>query len=232
MQSHFDPEEIRKFEALAEEWWNPAGRFQPLHRINPLRLEYITGKIPLSGAKILDVGCGGGLLAEGLAARGARVTGIDRSEKALAVARIHADKTGADAHYQDGDAQTWASAHAGEYDAVACMEVLEHVPDVPGTVMACARLLKPRGILFFATLNRSPQAWIRAILAAEYLLGWLPKGTHRYHQFIRPSEMHAACRKAGLDVYDLRGMTYRILADCFVLSDDLSVNYLGMARKP
>ncbi len=230
-EAHFDPEEIRKFEAMAEEWWSPDGKFRPLHRINPLRLDYIAEHAPLKGARALDVGCGGGLLAEGMAARGAHVTGIDRSPKALAVARIHAEQGGADVHYEESDAQEWARRHAGAYDIVTCMEVLEHVPDVPGTVAACAAMLKPGGHFFFATLNRTPQAFLKAIVGAEYVLGWLPRGTHRYASFIRPSEMHAACRMAGLETRDVRGMSYRLLTDTFELSDDLSVNYLGYAVK-
>jgi len=232
MQAHFDTDEINKFEAMAEEWWDPTGKFKPLHRINPIRLDYIDAHATLKDAHALDVGCGGGLLAEGLVGRGATTTGIDRSEKALAVARIHAEKTGANVRYETSDAQTWAADHAGEYDVVTCMEVLEHVPDVPDTVAACTTMLKPGGYFFFATLNRTPQAYIKAILGAEYVLGWLPKGTHQYAKFIRPSEMYATCRMAGLEIRELRGMSYRMLMDRFELSDDLSVNYLGYAIKP
>lgn len=232
MQGHFDSEEIKKFEAMAEEWWNPAGKFKPLHRINPVRLDYIDARATLRGAHVLDVGCGGGLLAEPLTDHGAITTGIDRSEKALAVARIHAEKTGVNVQYETSDAQIWATDHAGRYDVVTCMEVLEHVPDAPGTIAACAAMLKPGGRFFFATLNRTPQAYVKAILGAECVLGWLPKGTHRYAMFIRPSEIYAACRMARLDVTDLHGMSYRMLTDCFELSDDLSVNYLGYAVKP
>jgi len=232
MQARFDPGEIRKFDTLAEEWWRPSGRFRPLHRINPQRVDYIASRMTLKGAHVLDVGCGGGLLAEGMAGCGANVTGIDRSEKALAVARIHAGKSGVEVCYEASDAQTWACGHPGEYDALTCMEVLEHVPDVPDTIVACARLLKPGGFFFFATLNRTPEAWAKAVLTAEYVLGWLPRGTHQYRKFIRPSEMTAACRTAGLDVCHLQGMSYRVLTDQFELSNDLSVNYLGMARKP
>jgi len=232
MQAHFDPEEIKKFEAMAEEWWNPAGKFKPLHRLNPIRLDYIDSQATLKGAHALDVGCGGGLLAEGLADRGAITAGIDRSEKVLAVARIHAEQAGANICYETSDAQTWAADHASEFDIITCMEVLEHVPDVPDTVSACAAMLKPGGYFFFATLNRTPQAYLKAILGAEYVLGWLPKGTHQYAKFIRPSEIHAACRMARLDVMDLHGMSYRMLMDRFELSRDLSVNYLGCAVKP
>jgi len=231
MNAHFDPQEIRKFEALAKEWWAPEGRFKPLHRINPLRLDYISGKLKLKGAKVLDVGCGGGILAESMAAGGAEVTGIDRAEKALAVARLHAEKSNVVVDYQCNDAETWADNHAGSYDAVTCLEVLEHVPNAVSTVIACARLLRPDGLFFFATLNRTVKSFMMAIVGAEYIMNWLPKGTHHYEKFIRPSELAEAVRQAGLDIKDLRGMSFEMLADRFVLSDDLSVNYLGMARK-
>ncbi|HXH64459.1 MAG TPA: bifunctional 2-polyprenyl-6-hydroxyphenol methylase/3-demethylubiquinol 3-O-methyltransferase UbiG, partial [Mariprofundaceae bacterium] len=158
--------------------------------------------------------------------------GIDRSEKALGVARTHATQSGIDVRYEASDAETWAEAHAGAYDIVTCLEVLEHVPDVEATVAACARMLKPGGLFFFATLNRTPKSYLMAILGAEYVLGWLPKGTHRYDHFIRPSELVAAMRHGGLEPAELRGMSYRILTDRFELSDELDVNYLGFARKP
>jgi 2-polyprenyl-6-hydroxyphenyl methylase/3-demethylubiquinone-9 3-methyltransferase len=228
----YDPDEIRKFEAIAAEWWDPRGRFKPLHQINPVRLDYIARQTDLGKARVLDVGCGGGLLAEGMAARGADVTGIDRSGKALGVARAHAQQGGIAVHYEASDAETWAETHAGDYDVVTCLEVLEHVPDVEATVAACAGMLKPGGLFFFATLNRTPKSYLKAILGAEYILGWLPKGTHRYANFLRPSELVAAMRHGGLEPVDLRGMSYRILTDRFELSDDLDVNYLGFARKP
>ncbi|HKJ82708.1 MAG TPA: bifunctional 2-polyprenyl-6-hydroxyphenol methylase/3-demethylubiquinol 3-O-methyltransferase UbiG [Mariprofundaceae bacterium] len=231
MSEHFDPEEIRKFEALAEEWWDPSGRFKPLHLINPLRLDYIGERVEMRDAAVLDVGCGGGLLAEGMARCGACVTGLDRSGKALSVARIHAEQSDVAVDYQQTDAQTWAESHSEVYDAITCLEVLEHVPDVPGTVAACASMLKPGGAFFFATLNRTLKSYVMAILGAEYLLGWLPRGTHRYEKFLRPSEMVEAMRPASLHVEDMRGMSYRPLSDRFELSNDLSVNYLGMARK-
>jgi len=229
---HFDHNEIAKFEAMAAEWWDPAGKFKPLHRINPLRLDYIARTVELPNCKVLDVGCGGGLLAEGMASRGAKVTGIDRSPKALGVARLHAEQSGTDVRYEENDAETWAGQHAGAYDVVTCLEVLEHVPDVPRTVAACAAMLKPGGHFFFATLNRTPAAYLKAILGAEYILGWLPKGTHEYAKFIRPSEMVAALRQAELTPVEIRGMSYSLLADRFSLSADLSVNYLGKAIKP
>lgn len=230
--THFDAEEIAKFEAMAAEWWDPRGKFKPLHQINPLRLDYIAGVVDLPASTILDVGCGGGLLAEGMASRGATVTGIDRSEKALGVAGAHASQSGVPVEYIFNDAETWASSHAETYDAITCLEVLEHVPDVPRTIRACAAMLKPGGHFFFATLNRTPLSYLKAIIGAEYLLGWLPKGTHSYSKFIRPSEMTHAIRLSGMEVKELKGMSYSILADRFDLSDDLSVNYLGMAVKP
>ncbi|MDT8375104.1 MAG: bifunctional 2-polyprenyl-6-hydroxyphenol methylase/3-demethylubiquinol 3-O-methyltransferase UbiG [Mariprofundaceae bacterium] len=230
--AHFDPEEIAKFEAIAAEWWDPKGRFKPLHRINPLRLDYIADRIDIQGSNILDVGCGGGLLAEGMASRGATVTGIDRSEKALAVARTHASHSGIGVQYEYCDAETWAATHTGAYDVVTCLEVLEHVPDVPHTIAACAAMLKPGGKLFFATLNRTPASYLKAIIGAEYLLGWLPRGTHQYSKFIRPSELVHALRLGNLQVEEIRGISYQVLTDRFTLSDDLSANYLGMAGKP
>jgi len=229
---HFDQQEIAKFEAMAEEWWDPRGKFKPLHLINPLRLDYINRHAPLVKTTVLDVGCGGGLLAEGMAGRGAHVTGIDRSPKALGVARLHSDKSGIAVLYEENDAETWAQTHPEVYDTVTCLEVLEHVPDVERTVAACADMLKPGGSFFFATLNRTPTAYIKAIIGAEYILNWLPKGTHDYTRFIRPSEMNHALRTAGLEISELRGMSYAMLTDRFTLSDDLSVNYLGLARKP
>jgi len=227
-----DPEEIKRFEAIAAEWWDPQGRFKPLHRINPLRLDYIAQRIDLSQAKVLDVGCGGGLLAESMAKHGAEVTGVDRSPKALSVASLHAEQSGVSVDYQENDAETWAQTHAETYDVVTCLEVLEHVPDVPRAVAACAGMLKPGGLFFFATLNRTPESYIKAILGAEYVLGWLPKGTHQYKKFIKPSEMITAVRQANLEEQDVQGMSYALLSGHFYLSHDLNVNYLGFAKKP
>jgi len=228
---HYDPEEIAKFEAIASEWWDPKGRFKPLHRINPLRLEYIDKRASIQGKKILDVGCGGGILAESMAELGGMVTGLDRSPKALGVARTHAEQAQVTLNYIESDAETWGNEHTDEYDIVTCLEVLEHVPDVISTVQACAKMVKPDGLFFFATLNRTPIAYIKAILGAEYILAWLPKGTHEYSKFIRPSEMKVALDAAGLNIQDICGMSYAMLSDEFSLSHDLSVNYLGVAKK-
>ena len=229
---YVDPEEIKRFEDIAAEWWDPDGMFKPLHQINPLRLDYIAQRTNLEKAKVLDVGCGGGLLAEGMARHGASVTGIDRSPKALSVASVHAEQSGVAVDYQENDAETWAEMHQETYDVVTCLEVLEHVPDVERAVRACADMLKPGGMFFFATLNRTPECYLKAIIGAEYVLGWLPKGTHQYRKFIRPSEMVQAVRHAGLVEQDMQGMSYALLTGQFSLSHDLNVNYLGFAQKP
>ncbi|OIO67358.1 MAG: bifunctional 3-demethylubiquinol 3-O-methyltransferase/2-polyprenyl-6-hydroxyphenol methylase [Zetaproteobacteria bacterium CG_4_9_14_3_um_filter_49_83] len=229
---HYDTEEIRKFEAMAAEWWDKHGKFKPLHQINPQRLDYIDAKIGLAGKQVLDVGCGGGLLAEHMALRGASVTGIDRSPKALGVAQAHAKQSGVEVNYVENDAETWSQQYAQAYDAVTCLEVLEHVPDVPRTVKACADMIRPGGMFFFATLNRTPASYIKAIIGAEYVMRWLPKGTHEYGKFIRPSEMYSALRAAGFEVKEIKGMSYSMATGQFSLSDDLSVNYLGCAVKP
>lgn len=232
MGKNFDPVEIEKFEAIAQEWWQPDGRFKPLHQINPLRVAYIADNVVLQNSHVLDVGCGGGILSESLAQHGAHVTGIDRSPKALNIARLHAQQSGLEISYEETDAATWAQTHAEHYDVITCLEVLEHVPDVIATVQECASMLKSGGHFFFATLNRTPKAWFAAILGAEYVLGWLPKGTHRYDAFIRPSEMVHALRQSQLDVQNMSGMSYSLFNQDFSLSDDLSINYLGVAVKP
>lgn len=231
--THFDPQEIEKFEAIADEWWDPEGRFKPLHQINPLRTDYIAAQTTLESTRVLDVGCGGGLLAEALAVRGAHVDGIDRSGKALAVATHHAKDLAAlrEPAYHLSDAETWAENHHENYDVITCLEVLEHVPNVDAVLAACAHMLKPDGLLFFATLNRTPQSYVKAIIGAEYILGWLPRGTHSHAKFIRPSEMVLGLRKTCLHTKDLRGMSYQWWRNDFVLSNDLSVNYLGYAQK-
>jgi len=224
-------DEIAKFEEEADRWWDPEGPFKPLHRIQPLRLDYILGVVDPAGWRALDVGCGGGLLAEGLADAGARVTGIEPGESAVAAARTHARENDLGITYYHGELGDFLREDPGEFDLVTCMEVLEHVPDPGELVAQCARLLAPGGLLFFATLSRTLRSYLLAILGAEYVLGWLPKGTHDWDRFITPAEMEAHLRGAGLRMEDLRGMVYNPLTNAFRLSGDVSVNYLGYARK-
>lgn len=221
-----DPAEIQKFSDLAHRWWDPGSEFKPLHDINPLRLGYIDRAVSLQGKRVADVGCGGGILAEGMASRGARVTGIDLSEKALAVARIHLLESGYEIDYRLIAAEQLASEEPGRFDAVTCMEMLEHVPDPASTVRACAQLVRPGGRVFFATINRNLKAYLFAIVGAEYVLGLLPKGTHDYDKLIRPSELAGFCRNAGLSVTDVIGMTYRPFTRTYHLGSDTGVNYL------
>ena len=205
---NIDPEEISRFDAQASRWWDPHGAFKTLHDINPLRLDYIEGRAPLAGKTVLDVGCGGGLLAEGMAGRGAQVTAIDMSESALTVARIHLVETGLEVDYQLTTAEALAAQRPAGFDVVTCLEMLEHVPDPGSVIKACATLVKPEGHVFFSTINRNPKAYLFAIVGAEYLLNLLPRRTHEYEKFIRPSELHAWCRHSGLTVQDLTGIQY------------------------
>ena len=207
-QPNVDSGEIAKFNALAERWWDPNSEFRPLHDINPLRLNYIDERLGLPGKKVIDIGCGGGLLSEGMARRGATVTGIDLGEAPLAVARLHAEKSGVEVEYLQVLAEEIAEQRAGEYDAVTCLEMLEHVPDPASVIRACAKLVKPGGQVFFSTINRNPKAFLFAIVGAEYVLRLLPRGTHEYAKLIRPSELAGWSRDAGLDVRDTTGMTY------------------------
>lgn len=230
--SNVDPHEIAKFEALASRWWDPNSEFKPLHDINPLRLNYIDQRAPLAGKLALDVGCGGGLLSEGMAQRGAHVTGIDMGEAPLSVARLHSLETGIKADYRQITVEALADEQPGHYDIVTCLEMLEHVPQPASVLKACARLLKPGGQLFVSTINRNPKSWLFAIVGAEYLLQLLPKGTHEWRKFIRPSEMAEYLRAAGLDVHDLTGMTYNPITRHYRLGRDVDVNYLMHARKP
>ncbi|MBF1800169.1 bifunctional 2-polyprenyl-6-hydroxyphenol methylase/3-demethylubiquinol 3-O-methyltransferase UbiG [Alloalcanivorax profundimaris] len=225
-QANVDSAEIAKFNALAERWWDPESEFRPLHDINPLRLNYIDERLDLPGKKVIDIGCGGGLLSEGMARRGARVTGIDLGEAPLAVARLHAEQSGVEVEYRQVPAEEIAAERAGQYDAVTCLEMLEHVPDPSSVIRACATLVKPGGQVFFSTINRNPKAFLFAIVGAEYVLRLLPRGTHEYAKLIRPSELAGWARDAALEVRDTTGMTYNPLAQVYKLNRDVSVNYL------
>lgn len=231
MDSNIDKAEIAKFNALAARWWDPQGEFKPLHDINPLRLEFIAERAPLEGRKALDVGCGGGLLSEGLAARGADVTGIDLADGALDVARLHLLESGLRVDYRAISAEALAAESPESYDVVTCMELLEHVPDPASLVAACARLVRPGGRVFFSTLNRHPKAYLFAILGAEYVLRMLPKGTHDYARFIRPSELAHAMRSAGLSLREMTGLSYNPFDRRYRLGRDIDVNYLVYAEK-
>ncbi len=225
-QPNVDSGEIAKFNALAERWWDPNSEFRPLHDINPLRLNYIDERLGLPGKKVIDIGCGGGLLSEGMARRGATVTGIDLGEAPLAVARLHAEQSDVEVEYLQVLAEEIAEQRAGEYDAVTCLEMLEHVPDPSSVIRACAKLVKPGGQVFFSTINRNPKAFLFAIVGAEYVLRLLPRGTHEYAKLIRPSELAGWSRDAGLDVRDTTGMTYNPVTQVYKLNRDVSVNYL------
>lgn len=229
---NLDPREAEKFDGLAARWWDPEGDFRPLHDINGPRLEYIRERASLDGQQVLDVGCGGGILCESLAAAGARVTGIDAADKPLGVARLHAAESGLDIDYRKITAEELAGQRSEHYDLVACLEMLEHVPDPESTVAACARLCRPGGQLFFSTINRSALAWATAIVGAEYVLRLLPRGTHRYDRLIRPSELAGACRRAGLEVRDISGMAYNPFSRTVRIGGRPSVNYLIHASKP
>lgn len=226
-----DPDEIRKFERLASRWWDPNSEFKPLHDINPLRLDYIERLAPLAGRRVIDVGCGGGLLTEGMAQRGARVTGIDMGKTPLSVARLHRHESGLEIDYRQATAEQVAREEPGAYGMVTCLEMLEHVPDPAAVILACAQLITDDGYIFLSTINRNPKAWLFAVVGAEYLLHLLPKGTHDYSKFIRPSEMEAWARTAGLQLVDLTGMSYNPLTREYRLGSDVSVNYLACFRK-
>lgn len=227
-----DPIEIQKFSELAHRWWDPTSEFRPLHEINPLRLEWINARAPLAGKNVLDIGCGGGILAESMAKKGANVTGIDLSEKALKVADLHSLESGVQVRYELMSAEEMAEREAGTYDVVTCMEMLEHVPDPAAIVAACARLVKPDGHVFFSTINRNPKAYLFAVIGAEYLLRLLPKGTHDYAKFITPAELAGFARSAGLQVDSLKGMTYNPLTKIYSLNQDTDVNYLVACSRP
>jgi 2-polyprenyl-6-hydroxyphenyl methylase/3-demethylubiquinone-9 3-methyltransferase len=226
-----DQAELEKFSRLAHRWWDPEGEFRPLHDINPLRLEWIAQHAALDGAAVLDVGCGGGILAEAMAKRGARVSGIDLSEKALRVAELHLHESQLSIDYQQASVEDYAAAHAESFGIVTCMELLEHVPDPASMVAACARLVRPGGQVFFSTINRNPKSYLFAVIGAEYVLGLLPKGTHDYQRFIKPSELARWSRDAGLRVDELIGMTYNPVTRRYRLGADCDVNYLQRATR-
>ena len=221
-----DPQELEKFSALAHRWWDPESEFKPLHRINPLRLDWIARIANLAGASALDVGCGGGILAEAMARRGARVKGIDLSDKALKVAQLHLHESKLAVDYEAISAEDLAERSPGAYDVVTCMELLEHVPDPASTVRACAQLARPGSHVFFSTINRNLKAYVLAVIGAEYVLKLLPKGTHDYAKFVKPSELARHCRDAGLDVREITGMSYNPLTRVYSLGSDTDVNYL------
>jgi 2-polyprenyl-6-hydroxyphenyl methylase / 3-demethylubiquinone-9 3-methyltransferase len=226
-----DQAELRKFSELAHRWWDPVGSFRPLHDINPLRLDWIDGKVGLAGKRVVDVGCGGGILSESMSARGADVLGIDLADKPLRVAQLHALEIGARVQYRAVSAEDLARQAPASFDVVTCMEMLEHVPEPDSTVAACAALARPGGWVFFSTINRNARSFVMAIIGAEYVLRLLPRGTHEYARFIRPSELARSARAAGLQIDELRGMSYKPLARTYRLGDDTGVNYLVACRK-
>jgi 2-polyprenyl-6-hydroxyphenyl methylase/3-demethylubiquinone-9 3-methyltransferase len=225
-----DPLELEKFSQLAHRWWDPNSEFKPLHEINPLRMDYIEGLASLQGKVILDVGCGGGILSEGMATRGAKVTGIDLSEKALKVAKLHLLESGQQVEYRKISTESLAKEQPQHYDIVTCMEMLEHVPDPMSVVRACAILVKPGGWVFFSTINRNPKSYLFAIIGAEYILKLLPRGTHEYANFIKPSELARMARNAGLHDEKLIGMTYNPFTKVYALGNDTDVNYIMAYR--
>ena len=227
-----DHAELEKFSSLASRWWDPNSEFKPLHQINPLRLNWIDGLAQLRGRQVLDVGCGGGILAESMAKLGAQVRGIDLAEKPLKVAQLHGLESGVTVDYEAIAAEALAEREASRFDVVTCMEMLEHVPDPSATIAACAALTKPGGWVFFSTINRNPKSFLFAIVGAEYLLRLLPKGTHEYAKFIKPSELADAARDAGLDLHQMVGMSYNPFTQVYCLGRDTDVNYLMAYRKP
>jgi 2-polyprenyl-6-hydroxyphenyl methylase/3-demethylubiquinone-9 3-methyltransferase len=232
VQANVDNAEIAKFEKLASRWWDRNSEFKPLHDINPLRAGFIDSKVKLAGRKVIDIGCGGGILSEAMARRGAIVTGIDMGDAPLAVAKLHLLESGLDINYMKSSAEAFAASHAGTFDVVTCLEMLEHVPEPAAILKACAVLLRPGGDLFVSTINRNPKAWLFAVVGAEYILRMLPRGTHDYAKFIRPSELAAFARSAGLEAGELKGMTYNPFTRTYSLGSDVDVNYLWHFRKP
>ena len=231
-RENVDSAEIDKFDALASRWWDPEGEFRPLHEINPLRLDYIRQRSPLSGKAALDVGCGGGILAESMAQAGARVTAIDMAEKPLAVARLHQAESGTAVDYLQSTAEDLARSKAGEFDLVTCLEMLEHVPSPRAVIAACRELVKPGGDVFFSTINRNPKSFLFAIVGAEYVLKLLPAGTHEYEKFIRPSELETWAREAGLHLKGSIGLHYNPLTKGYSLGPNIDVNYMMHFHRP
>ena len=229
--SNADPIEIEKFSQLAHKWWDVHGDFKPLHEINPLRLNYINTLAALAGKSVLDVGCGGGILSESMAALGAQVTGIDLSDKALQVAQLHLLESGRKLTYRKVAVETLAAEQPAQYDVVTCLEMLEHVPDPHSVIAACAKLVKSGGWVFFSTLNRNPKSYLFAIIGAEYVLKMLPRGTHDYAKFLKPSELAQSCRNAQLNVFDLIGMSYNPITKIYTLGKDTDVNYMIACRR-
>ena len=229
---NIDPREISKFEELASRWWDPNSEFKPLHEINPLRLNYINQRAPLQGKNVVDVGCGGGILSESMAVSNATVTGIDMGKAPLSVAKLHLLESGQQVDYRQITAEQLAAEKPAEFDIVTCMEMLEHVPDPASVIQACFDLVKPGGDVFFSTINRNPKSYLFAIIGAEYLLRMLPKGTHDYSKFIRPSELVQWARVSGLNTEDLTGMTYNPLTRIYKMGKDVDVNYIVHCRRP
>jgi len=232
VEDNVDAAELAKFDALASRWWDPDGEFRPLHQINPLRLDWIRQHVRLAGARVLDIGCGGGILAESMAHADARVTAIDMAEGPLAVARLHQLESGAEVDYRKSTAEALAAAEPASFDVVTCLEMLEHVPDPAAVIASCKQLVKPGGHVIFSTINRNPKSFLFAVVGAEYILRLLPKGTHEYEKFIRPSELEAWARTAGLELRDSIGMQYNPFTRVYSLGDNVDVNYLMYFQRP
>ncbi len=231
-RENVDPAELAKFDSFASRWWDTEGDFRPLHEINPLRLDWIRQQVKLAGSKVVDIGCGGGILTESMSAANATVTGIDMAEGPLAVAKLHQHESGADVDYRQCTAEELAAAEPGQYDVVTCLEMLEHVPDPSQVIRSCAELVKPGGHVFFSTINRNPKAFMFAIVGAEYILKLLPTGTHEYDKFIRPSELEAWARAAGLELQAATGLHYNPLTKVYSLGPNVDVNYLMSFQRP
>jgi len=230
--ANIDPSEIKKFEDLASRWWDEHGEFKPLHEMNPLRLNFINNHSPLSGKNVCDIGCGGGILSESMAKCGATITGLDMGKAPLSVARLHAMESELEIDYQQVTAEEFALQHAATFDVITCMEMLEHVPDPSSVIEACCTLVKPGGSVYFSTINRNPKAYLFAIVGAEYLMKMLPRGTHDYARFIKPSELDQWARATGLKLNDLKGVSYNPLTNLFSQSQDVDVNYMVHYQRP